>query len=185
MPALSTAAWAAHEVGLATAIGGTIFGQVGLEPALEHIASPAERDRVSTSAWRRFSWLSLAAHGVIAGTWFVGRSMLSGKEVTAEARTLTKVKDGLVIASLVSGLAANLLGRALGKRTDEGMGPNELSDRAGAEGEAKKSVRLQKVVGAFGTMNLVTNVAILGVTTMLAMQASESVRFPLWSRRLP
>ncbi len=48
-----------------------------------------------------------------------------------------------------------------------------------------KTQRLQRFVGATGTANLVTNIAILGITSMLALQASESVRFPLWSRRLP
>ena len=185
MSTLSTAAWAAHEVGLATTIGGTIFGQMGLDPAIQEISSPAERDRVQTSAWRRFSYVNLAAHGVMAATWFAGRTMLSGNEVSKDARTLTKVKDGLVIASLVTGLTCNVFGRLLGRRTDAGLGPNELADRAGGEDEADKTHKLQRFVSATGTLNLIANIAVLGVTTMLAMQASESGRFPLWSRRLP
>ena len=43
----------------------------------------------------------------------------------------------------------------------------------------------QKVTGTLGTMNLLTNIAILGVTTMLAMEGNKSARFPLSSRRLP
>src|SRR5579872_1884716 len=34
MSTLSTAAWAAHDVGLATAVGGTLYGRAALEPAL-------------------------------------------------------------------------------------------------------------------------------------------------------
>ncbi len=185
MATLSSAAWAAHDVGLATAIGGSLFGQVALEPALEEVTSPAERDRAATDAWRRFSWFNLAAHAIVAGSWFVGRAMLSGREVTGTARRLTRVKDGLVVASLATGIACNVLGRILGKKTDEGMGPNELSDRAGAEGLAKQTLRLQKTTGILGTANLFTNIAILGVTSLLAMEASKSNRFPLWSKRLP
>jgi hypothetical protein len=111
--------------------------------------------------------------------------MLSGREVTGTARTLTRVKDGLVIASLATGIACNALGRMLGKKTDEGMGPNELADRAGAEGAFKKVNKLQKTTGMLGTANLFTNIGILAVTSLLAMEASKSGRFPLWSKRLP
>ena len=185
MATLSTAAWAAHEVGLATAIGGTLYGRTALQPALGEIASADERDRVSADAWKRFSWINLAAHGIIAATWFTGRAMLSGREVTAEARTLTKVKDGLIIASLVSGVGSNIFGRILGKRVEQGLGPQEMRDRSGAQNEAKKTMAVQRVVGALGIVNLVTNVAILGVTTVLAMEGNKSARFPLWSRFLP
>jgi hypothetical protein len=185
MATLSTAAWAAHDVGLAAAIGGTLFGQFALEPALDEVSSPEERDRLSTDAWRRFSWVNLIAHGVVAGSWFIGRTMLSGREVTGTARTLTRVKDGLVIASLVTGIACNVFGRMLGKKTDEGMGPEEMKDRAGADEAGKGTVRLERLTGALGTMNLISNIGVLGVTSALAMESSKSARFPLWSRRLP
>jgi hypothetical protein len=185
MSHLSTAAWAAHEVGLATAIGGTLYGRTALQPALDVITSPDERDRVSADAWKRFSWINLAAHGVVAATWFVGRSMLSGREVTSEARTLTKVKDGLIVASLLTGIGCNVFGRMLGKRIEEGLGPEEIKDRAGAQEEAKKSFGLQRLVGTLGLANLATNIAILGVTTVLAMEGNKSARFPLWARLLP
>lgn len=185
MSHLSTAAWAAHEVGLATAIGGTLYGRAALEPALDEITSPDERDRVSADAWKRFSWINLAAHGVIAATWFAGRAMLSGREVTSTARSLTKVKDGLIIASLLTGVSSNVFGRMLGKRVEEGLGPEEVKDRANIGTEAKKSFALQRVVGSLGLANLVTNIAILGVTTVLAMEGNKSARFGFFSRLLP
>jgi len=185
MATLSTAAWAAHEVGLATAIGGTIYGRAALQPGLEEINSPEERDRVSAASWKRFSWINLAAHGIFAATWFAGRRMLSGREVSREARALTRVKDGLIIASLITGVGSTVFGRMLGKQIDEGFGPEESKDRTGAQAEAKKSMVLSRVVGLLGNLNLVTNIAILGVTTTLAMQGNKSAKFPLWSRRLP
>jgi hypothetical protein len=185
MATLSTAAWAAHDVGLAAAIGGTLFGQLALEPALDEVSSPEERDRLSTDAWRRFSWVNLAAHAVVAGTWFIGRNMLSGREVTGTARTLTRLKDGLVIASLATGIACNVFGRLLGRKSDDAMGPEAMKDRTGGEQAGKSTVALERVVSALGTANLVSNVAVLGVTSALAMEASKSARFPLWSKRLP
>ena len=117
MAKLSSAAWIAHDVGLATALGGTLFGREALHPALrEGIDDQLDRDRVADTAWRRFSWINLAAHGAMAATWFAGRTMLSGREVTRSARPLTVAKDALIVASLATGLASVVLGRILGKR---------------------------------------------------------------------
>lgn len=185
MATLSTAAWAVHDVGLAAAIGGTLFGRTALQPALSEIASAAERDMVSADAWQRFSLINLVAHGAMAATWFVGRNMLSGREVTVTARRLTKVKDGLIVASLITGIGSILLGRSLGKRAREGMGPQEIRDRSGVVEGARKTESIQRACGALGLANLATNVGIMAVTTMLAMEGNKSARFPLWSRLLP
>src|SRR3954470_4403010 len=116
MAKLSAAAWVLHDVGLATAIGGTLFGREALQPAIHEIKDPIERGHVADVAWRRFSWLNLAGHVAVAATWLFGRSMLTGREVSTSARRLTVAKDALVIASLVTGVTSILLGRALGSR---------------------------------------------------------------------
>ncbi|HEX8106804.1 MAG TPA: hypothetical protein VF516_03705 [Kofleriaceae bacterium] len=185
MSTLSTAAWAAHDVGLATAIGGTLYGRAALEPALREIADPAERDRVATSAWQRFTWLNLAAHGVFAATWFIGRSMLSGREVSCTARRMTQVKDGLVIASLVTGIGTAVLGRMLGKCARRGEGPAQVREAGGTARGGERTVALQRAVGGLGIANLVANIATLGITAALAMEGSRSPRFSARSRFLP
>lgn len=185
MTTLSSAGWVVHDVGLATAIGGNLFGQTALEPALNTITSADERDRASTAAWQRFSWVNLASHVAFAVPWIIGRTMLGGREVTAEARTLTRVKDVLIAASLVTGIAGTIFGRLLGARVKQGLGPAELRDRTKSESEVAKTKALHTAVSAVGTANLVANVAILGVTAMLAMQASKSTKFGLFSRLLP
>ena len=40
MAKLSSAAWMVHDLGLATSLGGTLFGRVALQPALHQIARP-------------------------------------------------------------------------------------------------------------------------------------------------
>jgi hypothetical protein len=192
MSTLSTAAWAAHDVGLATAIGGTLYGRAALEPALHEIADPAERDRVATTAWQRFSWLNLAAHGVFAATWFIGRSMLSGREVSRPARGLTRLKDGLVVAGLVTGIGTAVLGRMLGACARRGEGPAQVREAGGAArtvaggaARAERTVALQRAVGGLGIANLIANIATLGITAALAMEGSRSPRFAARSRFLP
>lgn len=194
MTALSTAAWAAHDVGLATAIGGTLYGRTALQPALHEIDDPEERDRVSSDAWQRFSWLNLAAHGMFAATWFVGRSMLSGREVSGSARTLVRLKDGLVIASLITGIGSTILGRILGRRARGGDGPAQARQgrTSGSSGEAgstmsngQSTLAIRRVVGGLGIANLLANIAAMSVTTLLAMEGNRSARFSARSRFLP
>lgn len=184
MAKLSSAAWMAHDVGLATAIGGAMFGHEALHPALSEIADPKERDHVADVAWRRFSWISLAGHAAVAATWFFGRSMLSGRAVSKTARSLTLAKDALVIASLATGIASMALGRVLGARTTGERNENTGKERAPDDRPADTE-RLRTAVGVLGIANLVANVGIAGVTAALSMEASQSLPFSIVSRRLP
>jgi hypothetical protein len=181
MTTLSSAAWVVHDAGLATAIGGSLFGRAALEPALAEISDPGERDRVSTSAWNRFSWLNLAAHVAFAVPWFIGRSLRSGSEVSGVARALTCTKDVLVGASLITGVGTHLVGRKIKQRTERDQGP----ERERAQPGRQTSRGLERTVGALGMFDMIVNVGILGVTALLAMEAGKSVRFAVSSRSLP
>jgi hypothetical protein len=101
--------------------------------------------------------------------------MLSGREVNRLSRRLTLGKDVLIGASLVTGIASVLLGRALGRRVRHEA---TLVDR-------EKTETLRRAVGRAGLANLAANIGVLGVTAALAMQGSRSSRFALFSRRLP
>jgi hypothetical protein len=173
----------AHDVGLATAIGGTMFGQEAFQPALSEISDRKERDQVSDLAWRRFSWLNLAGHAAVAATWFFGRSLLTGRSVSPTARRLTVAKDILVIASLATGLTSMILGRVLGARVTGKHG--STGEGAMSGGREQNDQKLRKAVRTLGLTNLAANVGIAGVTTALSMEASQSVPFSFTSRRLP
>jgi hypothetical protein len=179
MPVLSSAAWVAHDVGLATAIGGSVFGKSAMHPALHELRDVEERDRVADTAWRRFGWINLAAHLAMAAPWYVGRRMLSGREAGSTARTLTLVKDVLVAASVATGVASLVLGRLLGRRVRRRNGDQR------ALPAADRDHALERTVATVGTANLAANLGVLGVTAVLAMQASESPRFTWTSRHLP
>lgn len=179
MTTLSSTAWIAHNLGLATAIGGTLFGQRALEPALaERIENEQEKGLVEEAVWRRFGMMNLAAHALFAATWFAGRKMLSGRSVSRRGRSMTKVKDGLVVMSLVTGIASTIIGRVLGKK---------LRD-LGMQRDAEKEVsirRLRIAVRAVSTINLLSTASVAAVTTGLSMEAARSLPFSIISRRLP
>ena len=175
MTALSTATWTAHELGVATAVGGTMFGRAALQPALQEIEDPESRDRFATAAWTRFSWLNLAANGVVAATWFASGSLLGGRRAGGSARSLVRIKDGLVIASLASGICRAVLGRVLAKRTldEHDHGENVIAD---ANRAWRKHDAARRAVGVAGIVNLLANVAILGMDTELAVEGRRSIR---------
>lgn len=142
---------------------------------------------MSADAWKRFSWLNLGGHAIMAATWLIGRTMLSGREVSGPARTLTKIKDGLVVASMLTGVSSIVLGRRLALRSQRGAGPAQIREASGRKGdrEARRTLTMERVVGGLGIVNLVANVGIAAITAILGMEANKSVRFAPRSRRLP
>ncbi|HEY1104709.1 MAG TPA: hypothetical protein VGE78_01030 [Agromyces sp.] len=182
MTTLSSAGWVVHELGLAASIGGGLFGQAALEPALRNIEDAQERDEVSETAWRRFSWLNVAGHVAFTVPWLIGRSMLSGREAGAHARALTRTKDVLVGFSVVTGIASFVIGHILTRKMEERRGPERA--KAG-EARARESKLLERAVGVLGAANLLSTSGIAAVTALLAMESSESPRFAATARRLP
>jgi hypothetical protein len=57
---LSTAAWVAHNLGLAACFGGLLFGKVALNPSLSAIESEAERGKVLNTTWNRYNAINVA-----------------------------------------------------------------------------------------------------------------------------
>jgi uncharacterized membrane protein len=188
MAKLSTAAWLVHDMGLAATIGGTLFGRTALQPALYKVALPEERDLVSAEAWKRFSWINVASHAAFALPWLVGRTLLSGNEVSIKARELTKLKDILVIASVVTGVSSVLLGRALAKRGLQGRGAQAVKEgeRFGhSERDITRTTGIKRTVGVLGIVNLIATAGVGAITTLLAMEGNHSARFAPVSRVLP
>ena len=177
MTALTSAAWVVHDVGLAAAIGGPLFEYTAMAPALANASDTSQRDRISVDAAQRFSLIKLVSHASFAVPWIIGRTMRSGREVSATARKLTVAKDVLVGISFVSGLIG-LLGvkrvrdRAEQGENTQGRTKNQLPTKSGG-------------MGAIGMLNMVANAGILGITALLAMEGTKSVCFARSSRRLP
>jgi hypothetical protein len=186
MPKLSTAAWIAHDLGLAASIGGALFGRIALDPSLKRISDPDERDEVNQDAWSRYGAVTLASHAAIAAPWVVGRVLRSGSEVSSTARSLTRVKDVLLGVSLASVAASAILGRVMGRRKKTtGVGPEEARAHGGPSEDGRGQVAIDRALDAVGLINLAANIGMAGVTAALAMEGSQSVRFALNSRKLP
>jgi len=177
MSTLSTTSWILHNLGIATSLGGNLFGQGALQPALEKdVDDKEQRAQISDDAWSRYSWWNLAAHGVVAATWFAGRTMLSGREVSGKARALTRVKDVLVVASLATGISSVVVGKVLGAKA------KRQRETGGDDAQVKT---LRTAVKVLGAANIASNAALGAVTTTLSMEAAKSLPFAAVSRLLP
>jgi hypothetical protein len=51
----------AHELGISTWFGGTLFGQLSLNPTVSIISDQRERGRILSEAWARFQAANLPA----------------------------------------------------------------------------------------------------------------------------
>lgn len=183
MGTLSTTAWVLHDLGLAAGFGGNLFGQIALNPALKAIQSKNERGKVSHVAWDKYKTVNIAALTTMAGTWLIGRTLLSGWEAGRASRSLTQVKDGLVAGAVVTGVGAAISGFMLDAALKHGH-PIESGDQPSAE-TPRRTAWLQQLVKTFGTANLVLQASVLAVTVVLAMKASQSQRWSFGSRLLP
>jgi hypothetical protein len=184
MATLSTTAWVLHELGLAAGFGGNLFGQIALNPAVKTIQSKRERGKVTHEAWDRYKTVNGASLLLMAGTWLVGRTLLSGREAGRGSRALTITKDVLVAGTLASGVGAMAFGHALDKEIATSNEPLQTGSRPAAE-TRKRVADLQRLTNGFGRLNIVMNAALLAVTTVLAMKSSRSARWSLTSRSLP
>lgn len=181
MTTLSTAAWVAHDLGLATGIGGALFGRVGMQPAVRSISDKSERAEIVSQAWMNFSKYQMAGLGLMGLTWFVGRTFLSGREMGRYPRAMVLAKDALVLGTLGTAIGAAIAGRKLSARQKDGGG---LFDPLAMPEDVNKEEQLRKTSSRLGIANLILGAGVLAVTTILAQQAGKSTRWSLLSRKL-
>jgi len=182
---LSTAAWVAHNVGLGASFGGLLFGKTALNPNLDAISSKAERGKMLNRAWNRYNAVNVLSFGTAAATWFPGRLGLSGEEIDQQTRNLVLAKDALFLVGAVTGLASVIQGRALAKQGVDGAVPIETGTTPAPE-TPEKAAGLLRSVNLLGNLNVVVTGAILGITTILSMKATQSQNFAkIVRRRLP
>jgi hypothetical protein len=183
MGTLSTTAWALHDLGLAADFGGNLFAQVAMEPAVKTIEDKRERGKLTHEAWNRYKFINGASLALMAGTWLVGRTFLSGREVGRHARFGTVIKDVLVGGATVAGIGAIATGMML-DRVSGGAPAIETGDQPAAE-TPPQVAKLQKLVNAFGNAKLVLEAGVVITTAILAMKSGRSARWSFFSRLLP
>jgi hypothetical protein len=125
MKKISRTGKVAHDLGLSTWFGGTLFGQFSLNPTVSSINAQRERGRVLNEAWARFQAANIPAMLSTLLGWRLG-GVRDDSELRAPG--LTRAKDVLLGGS---GLQYGCFGPP---RDDHGVGLSEWS-HAGAHGQ--------------------------------------------------
>jgi hypothetical protein len=179
---LSQAGRAAHDLGLAGMLGGTLFGRIALHPSVTAISDPRERGEVVNAAWRRYGVVNALGLTALVGGW-VGARLGEARdgELTGRERDLARAKDVLVAATALAGVASALEGIRFAQQAPDGAVPLQDGDHttAGAPAEAQ---RLKRRLNALGLVTLATEAGLVAVNAALAQ---EGYRRPAARRRLP
>jgi hypothetical protein len=116
----SRAGKVAHDFGLSTWFGGTLFGQISLNPAVSSISDQRERGRVLNEAWARFQAANLPAMLSTLLGWRLG-GVRNDSELRAPG--LTRTKDLLLGGAAFNSVASALLGASTAASSRGGATP--------------------------------------------------------------
>jgi hypothetical protein len=149
---MSVFARVAQDAGIALLLGGNVFGRRAMHPALEWVASPAERGKVVNEAWRRYgAFNSLGLAGVVGG-WAVERGG-SGS---------VRAKDVAVAVVAVTGVASAIEGVRFGRSAPGGAVPLQSGSEP-SSATPPPAVRTKRLLNALGQASAVAELALVGV----------------------
>jgi hypothetical protein len=159
---------AAHDVGLAAWLGGVMFGKFAHNPSLEKISSHAERGSVSNAAWNGYNPINAAGLGAAALGWGAARlTEANPVRLTGPEKTLSRAKDGLMAAAVVTGIANGVQGARLARQAPDGAVPVQTGTKPDAE-TPPRAARIQRSIAVLGNLNLASGVALVAVNAVLA-----------------
>ncbi len=168
----------AHDLGLSTWFGGTLFGQFSLNPAVSAISDERERGRVLNEAWARFQAANLPAMLSTLLGWRLG-GVRDDSEIRAPG--LTRAKDVLLGGAAFNTVASALLGALTAASSRGGATPVRSGTKPSRQTppEAALAVRLLRFTGN-------GSLALLAATVVVSalIEASEPKPRGLLSRLL-
>jgi hypothetical protein len=178
---LSQAGRAAHDLGLAGMLGGTLFGRMALHPAVANISDPRERGEVVNAAWRRYGTVNSLGLAAVTAGWAGARAAeAADRNLTPRERRLARAKDGLVGAVFACGVASAIEGMRFARAAPHGAVP--LADGTHPSPETPEAAaRLKRRLNALGAATLAAEVGLVAVNSALAQ---ANFRRPPLRRRL-
>lgn len=165
---ISSAGRAAHDVGLATLLGGHMFGRLAMHPALVQISNESERGAVVNAAWRRYGTMNSLGLAALVGGWAGARfgeaqpQFLSDRE-----RSLATAKDAAVGVVALSGIAAAVEGIRFSKDAPGGAVP--LTDGSTPSADTPPgAARRKRVLNALTATSIGAQLALTAINASLA-----------------
>jgi hypothetical protein len=181
MAKLTSAALAAHELGLAATFGGIVFGQSGLGKAVKVLPNQLDRSKVLEQSWKTFALPKTIGVITAGATWLIGRSIFSGRFLGREIRRLVIAKDVALGITVLTGLGAQVVGRQL---SSEQPFPLEAEGTPAPE-TPQRAATLSRTVSLLGFVQLVAAGTALVLTSALNIRAHKNPRWGAIAQLLP
>ena len=154
---------AVHDVGLASWLGGSMFGKFALNPAVAGISDRRERGKVANLAWNGYNVVNAAGLGSAALGYLAARSTEFGNgRQTSTEKTLTRVQDALMATAVVTGVLNGVQAGRLAKQAPEGAVPVETGTKPAAD-TPPQAARIQRSLEVLGNINILTGVALVAL----------------------
>lgn len=183
MTTLSTAAWVSHDMALAAGLGGSLFKQLTFPNALSKVADDKQRAHLLARGYKQYAPIGLGSLGVIAGTWLFGRTMINGRFIGRDVKTMVYVKDAMIAGAVLTGVAGAYLDRVLEDEADHGE--IAIHGMSATDASTPKAKAVYNTIRGLGVAHAAFLAGALGLTTALAMSAGKSSRWSFFSRFLP
>ena len=168
----------AHDLGLSTWFGGTLFGQVSLNPTVSAISDEGERGRVLNEAWARFQASNIPAMLSALLGWRLG-GVRDDSELRAPG--LRRAKDVLLGGAAFNTVASAILGASTAAVSRGGATPVRSGTKPSRQTppEAALALRLLRFTGN-------GSLALLAATVVVSalIEASEPKPRGILSRLL-
>lgn len=172
---------AAHDIGLAGLLGGSLFGRIALHPAVAEISDPRERGKVVNTAWRLYGTVNALSLTAVTAGWAGARAReADDRWLTRSERRLAAARDVLLGAVAVTGLATAFEGIRFSRSAPDGAVPLEDGDHTTADATDRQR-RLKRRVNVLGLATLASETALVGVNAAFSQQ---SFRRPAYRRLL-
>jgi hypothetical protein len=167
---LSQVGRAAHDLGVAGLLGGTLYGRLALHPSVTEISDETERGRLVNAAWRRYGIVnSLGLLAVVAGWAGARANEAADRRLSPEERRLARAKDVLVGVVAGTGLAAAAQGMRFAKSAPGGAVPLRDGDHV-SERASDAARRAKRRLNVLGAASLVAEAGLVAVNAALNQQ---------------
>lgn len=164
---------AAHDWGLASFLGGSMYGKFAMNPAVRVIESKPDRGKVTNTAWNAYNVINAVSLVAVAGGWGAARLTETRPDRLSESeRGLAKAKDAFVVSTLLAGTASGIQGARLAKQAPDGAVPME-SGVTPTEETPKAAATIQRSLGVLGNLSIASGVGVV-VTNAILAQMSHS-----------
>ena len=172
---------ALHDVGLASWLGGAMFGKFALNPSVSAVRDHAERGKVANKAWNGYNVINSLGLGLAAAGYAAARSTeLGDGNVTSTERKLLRAQDVLMATSVASGVVNGIEGARLFKQAPDGAVPIESGTKPAPE-TPPKAASIQRRLGWLGNFNIASGIALVALN---AIQSRLHFSRPPLRRRL-